>query len=540
MDAFHPELRAADVAVIGTGVAGLTAALGAAAAGMRVHLLTKCGLRSGSSPWAQGGVAAAVGAGDSPELHAADTVAAGAGLVDPRIAAVVARDGVLAVRRLIELGTAFDRGELGELALGREAAHSRRRILHARGDATGTEMVRALCEKVWGERRIECFEGVFAERLVVTDSGVAGVLSLGPGGVRSFHAASRVVLATGGSGQLYRFTTNPPESTGDGLLLAADAGARLIDVEFVQFHPTALASRQDPLPLLTEALRGEGAVVVDDRGERFLAAEHEAAELAPRDVVARAIWRRLAAGRRVFLDARDAVGDAFPRRFPSVFAACRDAGFDPRIERLPIVPAAHYHMGGVAVDERGRTGVAGLWACGEVASTGVHGANRLASNSLLEALVIGARVAGSLAEEGSGGRPPRNPGDVDPEGTPPSRSDPRSVAPGLRRRVRSLAWRHLGLVRERSGLRHALARLSGWWEALPAGASEVRALVAAGTLVAAAALRREESRGAHFRSDFPGEREAWRFRQALSARSSAEWIRVHFEERDPEREEATG
>ena len=524
--------RTADVVVVGTGVAGLTAALGAAAAGLRVHLLTKTALlESGSSPRAQGGVAVALGAGDSPELHAADTVAAGAGLVDPRVAEVVARDGVLALERLIAIGAEFDRGTGGDLAFGAEAAHSRRRILHARGDATGAEVVRALAEKVRREDRVERFESVFVERIVDGGRGVVGVLVRGSDGERTLHVAPRIVLATGGSGQLYRFTTNPVEATADGLLLAAQAGARLVDLEFVQFHPTALAVGTDPLPLLTEALRGEGAVVVDDRGERFLAAEHEAAELAPRDVVARAIWRRLAAGRRVFLDARDAVGEAFPDRFPSVFAACREAGFDPRVERLPIVPAAHYHMGGVAVDDGGRTGVDGLWACGEVASTGVHGANRLASNSLLEALVFGARVAEGLREAPGGVGSVRDLDlDLDARDDPPAgRGDPRRAAPLLRKRIRALAGSKLGLVRDRAGLLFALGRLADLWERLPPGASETRSLLAAGTLVAAAALRREESRGAHFRSDFPHEQEAWRRRQTMTARADAAELHIRFE-----------
>ncbi|HLF57535.1 MAG TPA: FAD-binding protein, partial [Thermoanaerobaculia bacterium] len=262
----------ADLVVLGTGVAGLTAALGAE--GLSVRLLTKTALESGSSPWAQGGVAAAVGEGDSPELHAADTVAAGAGLVDPEVAEIVARDGVLAVRRLIEIGTEFDRGVRGELALGREAAHSRRRILHAHGDATGAELVRALAERVRRARHVVLHDRAFAVRIVVEAGRVAGVVARHADGRVVFHTAPRVVLATGGLGQVYRYTTNPPEATGDGLLLAAELGARLVDVEFVQFHPTALAAATDPLPLLTEALRGEGAILIDELGDRFMPAEH--------------------------------------------------------------------------------------------------------------------------------------------------------------------------------------------------------------------------------------------------------------------------
>ena len=515
----------ADVLVVGTGVAGLTAALGAAGAGRSVQLLTKGELTSGSSPWAQGGVAAAMGAGDSPELHAADTVAAGAGLVDPEVAEIVARDGVLAIRRLVEIGAELDRGARGELSLGREAAHSRHRIVHAGGDSTGAELVRALGRRVAGHPRIRILEHAFAERVALGDGGVAGLVVRHGDGRRALHRASRVVLATGGLGQLYRYTTNPPEATGDGLLLAAAAGARLVDVEFVQFHPTALAVAADPLPLLTEALRGEGATLVDERGERFLAAEHPAAELAPRDVVARAIWRRQAQGHRVFLDARAAVGERFPRRFPSVFEACRSAGLDPRIEPMPVVPAAHYHMGGVAVDDRGRTSIGGLWACGEVSATGVHGANRLASNSLLEALVFGARVADSLDSHAGDRLRGRF------EAASAAGCDARAAAPGLRREVRELAWERLGLERDRAGLELALARLSEAWLELPEGASEVRSLVAGATLVGAAALRREESRGAHRRADFPVARAEWRFRQFLEVELGARGPQCRFEPR---------
>jgi L-aspartate oxidase len=514
------ERREADLVVVGTGVAGLTAALGAA--GLRVHLLSKSGLESGSSPWAQGGVAAAVGRGDSPELHAADTVAAGAGLVDPEVAELVTRDGVLAVRRLVEIGAEFDRGERGELALGREAAHSRSRILHAGGDQTGAELVRALGERVRREARVELFDRAFAARLIVDGGRVAGLLARHGDGRWLFHDSPRVVLATGGLGQLYRHTTNPAESTGDGLLLAAEAGARLVDVEFVQFHPTALAAARDPLPLLTEALRGEGAWLLDGEGRRFMPDEHPDAELAPRDVVARAIWRRLAAGHRVVLDASRALGDRLPARFPQVFAACREAGFDPRLEPVPVVPAAHYFMGGVAVDADGRSSVEGLWACGEAASTGVHGANRLASNSLLEALVFGARVAASAGEMPAR---PRALFDV----AAPADLDPIAAAPELRRELRELAWRALGLVRDGEGLAAAWRRLDAMWEELPAGAGEVRNLVAAARCLAEAAWRRRESRGAHFRTDFPAPRSEWQMRQSFTAQVDAGNIRLVFE-----------
>ena len=528
------ERRSADVVVIGTGVAGLACAL--ELAGMRVDLLTKTTLSSGSSLWAQGGVAVAMGAGDSPELHAADTVAAGAGLVDPAIAELLAEEGVTAVRRLIELGAEFDRSAKGELDFGREAAHSRRRILHAHGDSTGAELVRALAERLRTAPWVSLFEGAFAAELVVAAEGperepaVVGVLARHSDGRFVLHEATQVVLATGGLGQLFRFTTNPPESTGDGLALAAAAGARLVDLEFVQFHPTALAVDLDPLPLLSEALRGEGATLVNDAGVRFMPAEHADAELAPRDVVARGIWKQLAAGRKVFLDGRQAIGERFPTKFPTIFANCQRAGVDPRSELMPVVPAAHYFMGGVAVDEWGRASLPGLWACGEVSATGVHGANRLASNSLLEALVFGSRVAEAI---GASARREPLPGaaaaavahlpDAAANGV-----EPIAAFADLRQEIRALSWERLGLVRDASGLASAARRFAEILRQLPAAPSEVRNLAIAGSLVAAAALHREESRGAHFRSDFPLTAEAWRFRQFLDVEIRGHDVAVRF------------
>jgi L-aspartate oxidase len=325
------------------------------------------------------------------------------------------------------------------------------------------------------------------------------------------HLANAVVLATGGPGQLYLHTTNPREATGDGLAMAARAGARLVDLEFVQFHPTALAveTEGEPMPLLTEALRGEGATLIDDRGHRFMKDEHADAELAPRDVVARAIWRQLMAGRMVFLDAREAVGDEFPEHFPTVFELCRQHGLDPRVEPMPVSPAAHYHMGGIAVDGRGRSSLSGLWACGEVSSTGVHGANRLASNSLLEALVFGARVAEDLrgsASKGfaSGRRVPK-----EPQGTPRDAE--------VKLAVRRILWEKVGLVRNEKGLTEAMNELDALSETSPDVAGEARNLLGIARLVTAAALARRESRGGHYRSDFPKPDPDWQHRQYLTA-----------------------
>ena len=501
-----------DVLVVGSGIAGLTAALGCVP--LRVTVLTKASLgHGGSSPWAQGGIAAAVGADDSPALHAADTAAAGAGLNDPAVVDLLTGEGPQRVQALLDLGARFDRDAAGRLALGREAAHSRRRILHARGDATGAEIVRALVEAVRRTPEIEVVDGAFAVDLVAEDGTVSGVVAIHPDGRRMLHLAPAVVLATGGLGQLYLHTTNPREATGDGLAMAARAGARLTDVEFVQFHPTALSSGSagpddgSPMPLLTEALRGEGAILVDQNGYRFMADEHPDRELAPRDVVARAIWRRLMAGDRVYLDSRAAVGERFPERFPTVFALCQERGLDPRTEPIPVAPAAHYHMGGIAVDDHGRASLPGLWACGEVAATGVHGANRLASNSLLEALVFGARVAEDLVAARPALRTPRGlwaaarrAGEAAGRGL---------EAPGdaeLVAAVRRIAWKRLGLVRDEAGLTSAVEELERLAERYPQAAQaagEARNLLAIGRLLAAAALARRESRGGHYRTDFP-------------------------------------
>jgi L-aspartate oxidase len=364
-----------------------------------------------------------------------------------------------------------------------------------------------------------------------------GVLARHSDGRFVLHQAPQVVLATGGLGQLYRFTTNPPESTGDGIALAAAAGARLVDLEFVQFHPTALAVDLDPLPLLSEALRGEGAALVNDAGERFMVAEHADAELAPRDIVARGIWKQLATGRTVFLDGRHAIGDRFPTKFPTIFANCQRAGIDPRVELMPVVPAAHYYMGGVAVDEWGGASLPGLWACGEVAATGVHGANRLASNSLLEALVFGSRVAEAIGASTRSGRVPdlagvawsRPRSAVVPEPGPEEPAlNPIAAFAELRREIRALAWEKLGLVRDAEGIRAAQQRFAEILREIPAAPSEVRNLAIAGSLVAFAAMHREESRGAHFRTDFPTPEEAWRYRQFLEADLSGGGVTVQF------------
>jgi L-aspartate oxidase len=508
-----PELRppvAADVVVVGSGLAGLTAAL--ALAGRRVVLLTKGELaRSGSSPWAQGGVAVALAPEDSPAHHAADTLAVSGGIGDRQAVAALTSDGPARVRWLIELGARFDREAGGGLAFAREAAHRHRRILHAGGDATGAEIVRALVEAVRRAPWIQVEEHVTAAELLVRDGRGIGVLARQAAGALRAFAAGAVVLATGGIGQLYARTTNPPEVTGDGLAMAARAGALMADLELVQFHPTALAAGGDPLPLLTEALRGEGAVLRDDEGERFMLLEHADAELAPRDVLARAIGRRVLQGQGVWLDAREAVGVSFPERFPTVWAHCQERALDPRVELLPVTPAAHYHMGGVAVDLAGRSTLPGLWACGEVASVGAHGANRLASNSLLEALVFGQRVAEDVqaaalpgVSSGAVWRAAREAmAGLGPPGAEPA---------GLRQRLRELMWRHVGLERTGRGLEQAVEALEELERACPGASGEIRSLLTVARAVALAALERRESRGAHHRLDFPEAAPEWQCR----------------------------
>jgi len=486
METIRAEMAGAPV-IIGGGLAGLMTALRLAP--QPVILLAKTPLAQGAaSAWAQGGVAAAVGEGDDPALHAADTLAAGDGLSDPAVANRIAAAAPDAIARLERFGVAFDRDAEGHFALGLEAAHGRRRIVHVTGDGTGAAIMRALVAAVAAAPSITVVEGLEARRLLVDDRGIAGVLAAGPWSA-CLLPTRRVVLATGGLGGLYAQTTNPLGAIGQGVALAARAGAALADMEFVQFHPTALAVGLDPMPLVSEAVRGEGAVLVDETGSRFMAGLGRA-ELEPRDVVSRAVAAHIAAGHRVFLDARQALGADFARHFPGITARCRAAGIDPAIQPIPVRPAAHYHMGGIAVDTEGRSTVDGLWACGEVAASGLHGANRLASNSLLEAVVMAGFVADSIAGTKAGPLPAPRPVAL------PAAPD---AGP-----LRALASENLGVVRERTGLEAVVAHLQPL--AFRGGAADP-ALVA--LLVATAALAREESRGGHWRADFPHPSFAW-------------------------------
>lgn len=479
-------MRRLDVpVVVGSGVAGLSTALGLEAAAV-----VSAGVL-GSTWWAQGGIAAAVGRDDRPELHTADTMAVSGGLAVRDAVELLTEGGPAAIQRLVDLGARFDVDREGDLALGREAGHQRRRIIHAEGDRTGLEVMRALSESVIKSDRIEVLEGWRALDLAKSEGRVVGLVVADPDGERHLMLASAVVLATGGIGRLYLRTTNPPGVTGDGLAMAARVGTRLADLEFVQFHPTALMTGKDPMPLITEALRGEGAHLVDSEGRRFLLAYHPDAELAPRDVVARAIFWQHDRGGGAFLDARHIPN--FPDRFPTVYAFAREAGLDPRNDLLPVSPAAHYFMGGLDAGPDGRTSIPGLWAVGEVAATGVHGANRLASNSLLEGLVFGARVAAEVATDLMD--PPLN------VAAPGPAWDLSLSGEGIEE-VRTLMWERVGLVRTGSGLweaRNHLLDLDSLLRSSVAG--RVAADVA--RMVVAAALRRSESRGGHYRADYP-------------------------------------
>lgn len=507
--------RRVPVVVIGSGVAGLACALALAEGGNRCLVITKTdGPAGGSSLLSQGGIAAAVGPADSPARHADDTVRAGAGLADSSRVTGLVRDGVEAMENLLAQGFPADRGSDGDLALGQEGAHSAPRIVHAGGDRTGAALVTTLLDQVVRSPGVEILAGTVAVDLVVAGGRIAGVLAHNEDGWLVPESPA-VVLATGGAGALWAATTNPPEATGDGLALAARAGASLGDLEFMQFHPTALdvdTSAGARLSLLTEALRGAGAQLVDRDGRAFMADEHPLGDLAPRDQVARAIWRRRLAGEPVFLDLRQVLAVQGGDAFPTAVATCRAAGLDPFAAPVPVTPAAHYHMGGVVADGRGRTMVAGLWACGEVANTGVHGANRLASNSLLEALVWARRVANDVAHTTAA------PQRVDIEVPTITNMN------GVDGAVRDVMSRYVGIVRDGARLAVATTVL----DALEIGGGTVAAtaenvrrwsdrrnMVLAARLITLAARRREESRGAHTRQDFPRQRRAWARRQVI-------------------------
>ncbi|MEG3628405.1 L-aspartate oxidase [Streptomyces poriticola] len=520
----------AEVVVVGSGVAGLTAALRCEAAGLHTVVVTKARLDDGSTRWAQGGIAAALGEGDTPEQHLDDTLVAGAGLCDEEAVRILVTEGPDAVRRLIATGAQFDESTEGGLELTREGGHHRRRIAHAGGDATGAEISRALVEAVraCGIRTVE--NALVLDLLTDTEGRTAGVTLhvMGEGqhdGVGAVHAPA-VVLATGGMGQVFSATTNPSVSTGDGVALALRAGAEVSDLEFVQFHPTVLflgTDAEGQQPLVSEAVRGEGAHLVDADGVRFMQGQHELAELAPRDIVAKGIMRRMQErdAEHMYLDARHFGADMWQHRFPTILAACRANGIDPVTEPIPIAPAAHYASGGVRTDAQGRTTVPGLYACGEVACTGVHGANRLASNSLLEGLVYAERIAVDIAADKADGSLRARVPHITPYPEVPEHP---LLPPEARFTIQRIMTDGAGVLRSADSLALAADRLQhlhtqardalhehgktsepgvDTWEA-------TNLLCVARVLVAAAALR-DETRGCHWREDHPDRDDtAWR------------------------------
>ena len=499
-----PERLRTRFLVIGSGVAGLHTAWRASERG-EVVVLTKRSLFDSATAYAQGGIAAALGAGDSPELHRNDTLAAGAALCDAAAVQVLVEEGPARVRELHTAGADFDLEPTGEFKLGREAAHSANRIVHAHGDQTGAAVARTLIQRVRESASVRVMERARVLDLIVDAERCCGV-RVSVAGRPVEVIADATVLATGGCGQLFRYTTNPVVATGDGFAIAQRAGVRLTDMEFVQFHPTALDTPENPLALISEAVRGEGAVLINDRDERFMLRRHRAAELAPRDVVARGIFREQRAGRRAYVDAR-MLGERFGQRFPGILAICLARGIDPRREPIPVTPAAHYIMGGIVTDLVGRSSLARLYACGEVSRTGVHGANRLASNSLLEGLVFAERVARDMI-------------DTPPLAEPPPAGDWK--VPALRDRgaaqvaaddVRRVMWEQVGIVRTARGLRIALTALEEIRARLPQGATEELNMVQTGRLIAEGALLRKESRGGHFRVDFPSAKRMWKGKQ---------------------------
>lgn len=525
MGAADNTIEARGAIVLGAGIAGLFTAIKLAPYPTLVIASGRSGY-SGSSAWAQGGIAAAVDAEDSWLLHAQDTVAAAAGIGDRQVAELVAREAPSRIEDLLRFGVPFDRNPSGQLSLAREAAHSMARIVHCSGDRAGAAIMSTLAATAANSPSITIAERFEALELAVVDDRAVGLFARYRFGRESrlvLFRAPAIVFATGGIGALYAVTTNPPESRGHGLGIAARAGAVVADAEFVQFHPTAIDIGSDPAPLATEALRGEGALLVDESGRRFMPAVHPSGELAPRDIVARAIHREIANGHRVFLDCRHAIGDSFASRFSVVHAACMSAGVDPSKTPIPVAPAAHYHMGGIATDMGGRSSIPGLWCVGECASTGLHGANRLASNSLAEALVFGARVADDI-RGGITGRQRM--------GTIPSA--PPLVAATLPRILRHTMSLHVGVERDDAGLAKALSTIRQLERAVGGDVAALNVLTTA-KLVAAAALQRRESTGAHFRRDYPqasrGSRRSFLVKQdaeSIAANCNERAVRRHL------------
>lgn len=492
-----------EVIIVGAGLAGLFTALKLAPLPTTIIAAKSLG-KGTSSHWAQGGIAAAIGEGDKPETHAEDTINVGAGLVDENIAHLVTKEANDRIEDLLKFGVPFDKDLEGKLQLSKEAAHSTRRIVRVEGDRAGAAIMSALIETVKNTPSIRILEQVEVHKLAVEANSINGVYiwpSAAKGtGEGSLLKGKRVILATGGCGHLFSKTTNPNMARGEGIAMAAQIGAVISDPEFIQFHPTAIDADLDPAPLATEALRGEGAHLVNKKGERFMADIHESAELAPRDIVARAVDRELKSGRGAYLDCVNTIGSAMKDHFPTVIQKCKEAGIDPLVEPIPIAPAAHFQMGGIVTDANGRSTIDGLWACGEVASTGLHGGNRLASNSLLEAVVFANRIAEDIHNEAS--RRPQ-------ETTSITLNDEQKISPKLNKKLsksiktlREMMFQNVGVERDEKDLTEAKKILKDLEPDLQES-EKTKNMCLTAKFILTGAINRLESRGSHYRTDKP-------------------------------------
>lgn len=497
------------VLIIGAGIAGLAAAL--SIDDLPVHLFANAPIGQGAaSSWSQGGIAAAIETGDSIQSHVQDSMQAAAGIADAKAVEFIIGQAQKVIQFLEQHGIEFDHQMDGHYALSREAAHSRARVARVKGDLTGPAIMAVLGEKILRKNNVTVHTNWQIIDLNQQDGKVKGAWLIAPNGQIQYFPARAVIMATGGVGYLYRTTSNPVTAIGEGIACAARAGALLADMEFVQFHPTTIAAGLDPSPLATEALRGEGAILINRHGERFMPAIDPLAELAPRDVVARAIFAQIQNGHGAFLDCRQAIGEKFADKFPKVFALCQQAGIDPRTTPIPVEPAAHYHMGGVVTDLRARTSLEGLWACGEVACTGAHGANRLASNSLLEAVVMARQAAADITAQTAKNFAIA----ASPQPAINSADNP-TITSEIRQIMRDMA----GVIRHRQGLDNAYAQLTGLHR--PGIGFRADNMVCVAKLIVAFAQKRQESRGSHFRSDYPNPQDSWAKRQIMTLPQSA-------------------